>query len=305
LPEAVTAEDYAGLVERRQLRGRLERRLGKYEGRRKTPPVEGEFGGWAREAWYETVESGDVLHQGRGVDVTPCFWGDALLASERGDVNWAVISRYLARESAKCVQKKAPPNWPGIGRAWGLWGGIGRLTVVERIAKGEFDEERRPVRAMQRKRIEEERRAGGLRPVKVRGSRGADGGVCFLAAERAQRLHDWAASESRRKAYERQRGEPRDDRIVGGAGVQAVHRGSSGSPAVRRRVSAEDGRSPIGAGDVRGSWLARDGDSAVEAGEPRDRGGVRRVRHGGERSEPQNLGVRNYTTLRTGRGGER
>ncbi len=204
LPDAVTAEDYSGLVARRQQRGHLEKKLGMYGGRRRTPIVRGEFGEWARAAWFEAVGSGEPSHARRGVDVTPCFWGSALLASERGEVNWSTIARYLSDESAKFAQKKAPDDWPRVGRSWGLWGGVGRSTEVEKIAKAEFDEERRPVRAMQRKRVEKERAARHLPPVKVRGARGADGGRCFLAEEQAERLHEWAATESRRKASERQ-----------------------------------------------------------------------------------------------------
>jgi hypothetical protein len=94
LPSTMAADDFAGLRERTLLRHRLERQYGRYDGRKRTPPVGlgglygGEFGEWLRTAWSEIVGTspdsavnpmapdGEPHHQVRGVDVAVMFWSD-------------------------------------------------------------------------------------------------------------------------------------------------------------------------------------------------------------------------------------
>ena len=80
LPTAMAAADFDGLRERTLLRHRMEREHGRYDGRRKTPPLGlvhgGEFARWLLGAWSEIVgtrDEPDGHHQLRGADVAVMF----------------------------------------------------------------------------------------------------------------------------------------------------------------------------------------------------------------------------------------
>jgi hypothetical protein len=73
LPEAVSDEDYEGLVRRTRRRRALERRVGKYQARRLCGPLRGEFADWLLGAWSGCVGTAGlgVAHERYGADVAP------------------------------------------------------------------------------------------------------------------------------------------------------------------------------------------------------------------------------------------
>lgn len=124
LPSAMGEEDFAGLRQRTLMRQRLERRLGRYEGRKRLPAIGQEYGGdfamWLRTAWAEVVGTqGRVqAHHARGADVVVMFWTEE--AAEKADRT--AVAEYLAREAAKWRQKKPPAGFVGVGHYYGYWG---------------------------------------------------------------------------------------------------------------------------------------------------------------------------------------
>jgi hypothetical protein len=133
LPNSMAAEDYAGLRERTLQRHRLERQYGRYEGRKRTPPLGipygGDFGRWLRAAWSETVgttgpaakvtaDAGSAAHEVRGAAVAVMFWSDEAEAK----TDRTVVAQYLAREAGKWRQKQPPPGFVKVGRFYGVWG---------------------------------------------------------------------------------------------------------------------------------------------------------------------------------------
>ena len=128
LPEAVSDEDYAGLVALTKLGTSLENRLGKYEGRRQTPPLGAKYGGdfglWLRDAWSSVVGTwgrttrGARGHHVRGVQVRVWFFSDrAESAADR-----TRVALYLSREAGKWRQKRVPEGFVGVGRWYGTSG---------------------------------------------------------------------------------------------------------------------------------------------------------------------------------------
>jgi hypothetical protein len=133
LPNSMAAEDYVGLRERTLQRHRLERQYGRYEGRKRTPPLGipygGDFGRWLRAAWSETVgtagpaakvttDPGSAAHEVRGAAVAVMFWSDEAEAK----TDRTVVAQYLAREAGKWRQKQPPPGFVKVGRFYGVWG---------------------------------------------------------------------------------------------------------------------------------------------------------------------------------------
>jgi hypothetical protein len=151
LPSGVSDEDFAWLRDRTLERQRLQRKLGRYQGRRQTPPLAlGEhgspFGAWLLSAWSEIVGTasdegwkripdpkGSDYHRQRGADVAVMFWSDE---AEAG-TDRTRVAQYLAGEAAKFAQKQPPPDFYKIGRYYGTWGrGVGfkpetTLTVLD------------------------------------------------------------------------------------------------------------------------------------------------------------------------------
>ena len=134
LPSAMSDDDFAGLRERTLLRHRLESRHGRYEGRKRTPPVGiglgVEFGTWLRDAWAEIVGTkGDGWkqqalgdgggHQLRGVDVAVMFWSDEAEAT----TDRTKVAQYLAREAGKWRQKQPPSGSPRSAASTGCGAG--------------------------------------------------------------------------------------------------------------------------------------------------------------------------------------
>ena len=128
LPETVSEDDYAGLVELTKLGAWLESEHGRYEGRRRTPPLNqkygGEFGLWLRDAWSSVVGTsgrstrGARGHHVRGAQARTWFVSErAEQTTDRGRV-----ALYLSREAGKWVQKQPPENFRGVGRWYGVSG---------------------------------------------------------------------------------------------------------------------------------------------------------------------------------------
>jgi hypothetical protein len=136
LPSALSDEEFAGLRDRTLIRHRLERQYGRYEGRKRTPPLGvhygGEFAKWLLDAWSEIVGTNNSVggpelqaalgntdaHKLRGADVAVMFWSDEAEAK----TNRTVVAQYLAREAGKWRQKTPPPDFVKIGRFFGVWG---------------------------------------------------------------------------------------------------------------------------------------------------------------------------------------
>lgn len=131
---------------------------------------------WALETWSGIVGSGDPLHAKWGVNVRPCFFGEAERSIER-------ISDYFWKESGKLSQKQAPEGYTGLGRAWGIWG----MTPIEHevvLSRDSFVAIRRPLRQLRQKKVQR----------KIRSRRSGDGlfvtGIDGLGV--GVRLHGWA-----------------------------------------------------------------------------------------------------------------
>ncbi len=137
LPTNMFDGDFAQLRERTLQRHRLERQLGRYQGRRHTPPLAlgdaygSELGRWLLQAWSEVVgtsadddwrrqfdPAGSDHHRTRGADVAVMFWSDD---AER-KTDRTRVAQYLAREAGKFAQKQPPPGFHHIGRYYGVWG---------------------------------------------------------------------------------------------------------------------------------------------------------------------------------------
>lgn len=123
LPSAMTDAEFEGLRERTKLGKRLERAYGRYEGRRRTPPIGMKYGGQfavdLRTLWAEAVgtQGVDRAHHVRGVDVRVMFFSDEAAAT----VSRARVAAYLADEAAKKSQK-TPPAGFRVSHYYGVWG---------------------------------------------------------------------------------------------------------------------------------------------------------------------------------------
>ncbi|MHB1535665.1 MAG: hypothetical protein ACYC1D_13875 [Acidimicrobiales bacterium] len=136
LPSATADEDFIQLRERTLQRHRLQRQHGKFQGRKRTPPLVlgpygSEFGRWLVRAWLEIVgtnsddswkrqsdPNGRRVHRTRGADVAVMFWSD----EAEGGTDRTRVAQYLAAEAGKFAQKKPPPGFERIGRYYGVWG---------------------------------------------------------------------------------------------------------------------------------------------------------------------------------------
>jgi hypothetical protein len=195
LPESVTDADYAQLVRRTIRRRQLEQRMGKFQARRSAGLLKGEFAEWLLGAWSGVLGTEGTPHARFGADVAPFFWGGTVAEAAKGNVNWSRISEYLWAESGKWGQKEAPPGFGSPGRLWGVWdvdGLEGEREVSPQVAM----QIRRVLFHLYRARIARSRAERGLRPVKVRRTRGRDGLTVFAldGPEVAGRLVTWAES---------------------------------------------------------------------------------------------------------------
>jgi hypothetical protein len=123
LPDSVGSEDYESFRERTLLGKRLERMHGVFEGRAKTPPIGGEFGGTTADElkrWWSEIVTGamDESHGRRGVDVRAVFYVEGAEMTAR-----ARVAGYLAMEASKWRQKRPPYGYEKVGRYWGVWPG--------------------------------------------------------------------------------------------------------------------------------------------------------------------------------------
>jgi hypothetical protein len=123
LPETVPAQDYVGFQERTVLGKKLERKLGKYDGRAQTPSIGRAFGGETGTEllrWWSEIATGgqDHWHAKRGVDVRTVFFSDAA----KDAANMSRIAAYLAGEASKWAQKTPPQGFGTVGRYYGLLG---------------------------------------------------------------------------------------------------------------------------------------------------------------------------------------
>jgi hypothetical protein len=147
-----------------------------------------EFRLWALETWYRIVDSGDQKHAMMGVDVRPCFYGNA-------EANAARVADYFWRESGKQGQKTPPEGFHGVGRYWGYWQMRPRVHELA-LSRGEYVVVRRPVRTLQRKV------AGG----RVRRSRGTMDGLYVVGVDGYRagvRLARWATELVQEQSAER------------------------------------------------------------------------------------------------------
>ena len=192
LPEAVEEDEYRALLRRTFARKRLERRFGKYEGRRRTPPPEGPFSDWLLRSWSEIVGTGGTYHRERGADITPAFWSESVAEA----VDRTQIAEYFWRESGKWGQK-TPPDGFGHLRFYGRWGsGVGfePFDGAREIDRQVFVELRRLYRKLIRVSQSREAEATGMRYRAYRGPRGLDGLTAFVseAPSLAARAEAWA-----------------------------------------------------------------------------------------------------------------
>ncbi|MEA3077434.1 MAG: hypothetical protein QOF60_2342 [Actinomycetota bacterium] len=199
LPDMPDAE-FHGLVRRTLARKRLERDLGKYEGRRRVGPPDGEFARWLLQAWWEVVGSGDTLHRRRGVDITPAFWSEEAEAA----ANRVRIADYFWRESGKWGQKTPPEGFGGLA-FYGRWGGRRGFEPMEgarQIEDRVFYELRRVYRRYVSGQMRQEAERQGRKSRPYQGPRGRDGLTAFVpdAVALASRLQMWAEGEAARKA---------------------------------------------------------------------------------------------------------
>jgi hypothetical protein len=203
LPEAVSDEEFTALVARTLRRKWLERRFGKYEGRARLEPLEGEFSDWLLRSWWQVVGSGEESHRLRGVDVTPAFWSERVEA----EADRTRIADYFWRESGKWGQKSPPEGFGGLA-FYGRWGsreGFVPLEGRREVDRAVFVEMRRVYRRYIDGVLRREAAAAGLPFRPYRGPRGLDGLTGFVADAMsfAGRVEEWAAREALRKAVER------------------------------------------------------------------------------------------------------
>lgn len=204
LPDAVSDEEYDGLLRRNWRRRSLEHQYGTYGGRARLAPLrEGEFCEWLLRSWWEIVGSGESSHRRRGADVTPVFWSEEIAAT----ANRTKIAEYFWRESGKWGQKTPPEGFGGLN-FYGRWGGRRGFSPVEgcrEIDKRVFVELRRVYRRLIQKQLEAEAKRRGLKVRKYKGPRRLDGLTLFVqdAPTLAGRLEDWAWGEALRKAMGR------------------------------------------------------------------------------------------------------
>lgn len=191
--EAVSDDEWHGLIVRMLERKRNERLLGKYDGRSKVQPISGPFSESLLGAWYRIVGSGEASHLRRGVDIMPVYWSDDAAAN----ANPARIAEYFWRESGKLGQKSPPKDFGGLA-FYGRWGkkeGFEPVEGVRPVEKDAWMEMRRvAVRlAAEKLRAQEERM--GVPHRRFRGPRGNDGVVVFDLADgvaTGSRVEAWA-----------------------------------------------------------------------------------------------------------------
>lgn len=203
LPDEVSDEEFHRLVVRRLERKRLERRFGKYEGRARLGPPEGEFSDWLLQSWWEIVGSGERSHRCRGADITPAFWSERAEA----EADRTRIADYFWRESGKWGQKTPPEGFGGLA-FYGRWGGRQGFEPLEgcrEVERAVFLEMRRVYRRMIDGQMRREAEADGRRYRRFRGPRGCDGLTGFVrdAVSVAGRVEEWAQGEALRKMMDR------------------------------------------------------------------------------------------------------
>jgi hypothetical protein len=192
LPDDVSEDEFEVLRRRTTYRHWLERKHGKYKGRGKVPPLEGEFSEWLLGTWSRIVGSGDPRHAERGADITPAFWSDDVAA--RADRS--AIADYFWRESGKFGQKTPPEDFGGL-RYWGVWGERQGFVIVEGqavVARDAWMRERRLYTRLVAESLRREAEKFGQKPRAFKGPRGLDGLTAFVkdAPTVARRAERWA-----------------------------------------------------------------------------------------------------------------
>lgn len=211
VPDAVAVEDYEGLRQRTLLRHRLEADHGRFEGRRRVPPIGGKYGGefamWLRTTWAEIVgtQGVDQRHHARGVDVSVAFWSDEQAVKK----DRIEVAKYLAGESSKWVQKTPPEGFLHVGRYWGHWGAKAGFCPSESDwtldAAVACEVERRLVRWVRLGLIAQRRKYGESGAGAFDQRRWGDGVRAFgFRGEDVARLLRYAEAAAERKALRRQ-----------------------------------------------------------------------------------------------------
>lgn len=113
---------------------------------------------WAAKVWSQIVGTDEAVgwssaavaksaawHRRIGVNVRPCFYGDARK-------NGAQVCDYFWKESGKWAQKTPPEGYENLGRYWG-YVGLEPCEYVMEMTWGQFCELRRPLRAWRDKRV--------------------------------------------------------------------------------------------------------------------------------------------------------
>lgn len=182
LPEAAVSEaEWHRLVVRRLQREADERRHGKYDGRARVKPIEGEFSEALLTAWYRIVGSGELSHLRRGVDIMPVYTSDKAAA----EANSARVAEYFWRESGKLGQKDPPKDFGGLA-FYGRWGkkeGFEPVEGVRSVEKDVWLEMRRIAVKLRDRKLRAEELRRGLPYRKADRVRGHDGVVVFGLAD--------------------------------------------------------------------------------------------------------------------------
>lgn len=203
LPAEISDEEFRGLVGRTLGRKRLERRYGKYVGRSRVEPPEGEFSDWLLRSWCEVVGSGSAQHRARGVDITPAFWSEQVEA----EADRTVIADYFWRESGKWGQKSPPDGFGGLA-FYGRWGGAQGFEPLEscrEVDRWTMVEMRRVYVQLVDRKMRADAEAQGRKHRRYRGPRGLDGMTGFSpdAIGLAIRVEEWARGEALAKRARR------------------------------------------------------------------------------------------------------
>ncbi|MHB8379776.1 MAG: rolling circle replication-associated protein [Acidimicrobiales bacterium] len=134
---------------------------------------------WVSKAWREVIGSGDERHLRAGTQVLEAD----------GSTPGRLIGYFAGYTAGKSKEEQhlAPPNWPGLGRFWGVWG-IPRIEIGIEISEAEFIQLRRVLADLM------VRRSGGRRRKFSRRSDGLWVGI-ENAPQLAARLAAWLAGE--------------------------------------------------------------------------------------------------------------
>lgn len=84
---------------------------------------------WVSQTWWEVVGSGDARHLRAGTQILEAD----------GSTPGRIIGYFAGYTAGKSKEEQhlAPPDWPGLGRFWGVWG-IPRIEVSVALSDEEF-----------------------------------------------------------------------------------------------------------------------------------------------------------------------